>query len=651
MPAPETFHRLVWDDKPATLSTYINRFPQLVNEEDRFGRTPLHIAARLARMECARDLLNNGANAKTCDGFGWSCVQAAVMSKNREMIRLIHQWRDYQRMLSIENEFPKLVNHLEQAADYYVEMKMEFSSWLPFISKYCPNDCYKIYKKGRKVRIDWTLCGNENGVWQRGLNSIYVTVEENDILIKTVNHEKKQLTEHRIRMTTDQSSPDSRSTEKMEENEKENTENLFGKFAISDANILFRLTTPMTTTYLDTESIQFQRCKSGFYGWRVDRSEVVDDFDCEVYTANNCTIIHRSIMSHLSNERKEFWKKQHKNFAAQASTMFNSLGCTSEEKLELNKLKTNMNLENEDKMKLFDDEKYIQHIEKTTNNNGEEEEEKEEVEKPDKIDGLNQTEYFDALSKGKNGFTTKSLDQSSKSFSVRTNLWLYNDYPLKFEKHILPILHLLSHTNTYVKKLCDFIEEKLPHGFPLKIEVPLYKIIKIKFSFENVNSSRTAAQYVNYNKEKEVCEISDEVFEIDSSYVVKDSEMEHIENLFKAFNVQEDIEEELDFEEELHDDLGDNLYSEKLTLKEMLNDTNNLSLPKFQNEMQKAIEESLKLEPEFVQTITQVSNDVDTDLQEAIKLSLETHEKEKMKIESEEDETLKKILSLSLVDQ
>jgi len=72
-----------------------------------------------------------------------------------------------------------------------------------------------------------------------------------------------------------------------------------------------RLTTPVVTTYIDTEKISFERNKSGLWGWRADKVEEVNGHECKVFAANNVELVTKTRMEHLSasDRAKSFMPK------------------------------------------------------------------------------------------------------------------------------------------------------------------------------------------------------------------------------------------------------------------------------------------------------------------------------------------------------
>ena len=83
-----------------------------------------------------------------------------------------------------------------------MEISWSFGSWVPLVSKFCPYDNYKIWKKGSCIRMDTTLIGFENLQWIRGdvsflfsenLKAHVEGEEEPGSHVAIVNHKKKKV--------------------------------------------------------------------------------------------------------------------------------------------------------------------------------------------------------------------------------------------------------------------------------------------------------------------------------------------------------------------------------------------------------------------------------------------------------------------------
>ena len=97
----------------------------------------------------------------------------------------------------VETSKPRINSALKEMFDFYVEIKWDFESWIPLVSRFLPSDICKVYKKGTHLRVDCTLgdlakdaaSSNANGEksssisassvinWQRGDLSFIFDIE------------------------------------------------------------------------------------------------------------------------------------------------------------------------------------------------------------------------------------------------------------------------------------------------------------------------------------------------------------------------------------------------------------------------------------------------------------------------------------------
>ena len=61
-----------------------------------------------------------------------------------------------------------MVRALKTLGDYVVDLRWDFTSWIPLVSKMLPSDVCKISKKGASIRLDTTLVDFTEMKWERG---------------------------------------------------------------------------------------------------------------------------------------------------------------------------------------------------------------------------------------------------------------------------------------------------------------------------------------------------------------------------------------------------------------------------------------------------------------------------------------------------
>lgn len=279
-------HLLVWENDYDGLKKELgnNVTAEELERKDTRGRSALMLAVTLGHLEVAKLLMDRGANVNTENKDGWTVVQEAVATGDPELVHSVLERRDYQRYSSRVGGVPELLLKLKEAPDFYVEMKWEFTSWVPLVSRMCPSDTYKVYKQGSRVRIDTTLLGFDQNNWQRGNTSFIFHGQNDQATIMEVDHETKQVYVEQMRVI----SPSD-----------------LAVLHPSPEAVSARLTAPIVTTYIDTDKISFERNKSGMWGWRQDKTESINGKVCKVFGASNVELVTKTRSEHLSEQDKE----------------------------------------------------------------------------------------------------------------------------------------------------------------------------------------------------------------------------------------------------------------------------------------------------------------------------------------------------------
>ncbi|NXN10294.1 AN13D protein, partial [Indicator maculatus] len=184
------------------------------------------------------------------------------------------------------------------------------------------------------------------------------------------------------------------------------------------------------------------RNKSGIWGWRSEKMEVVSGYEAKVYSASNVELVTKTRTEHLSDQDKSRCKG--------SKTPFHS---------------------------------FLGIAQQHGTHNG--------VPVPQAASPTNPTaitpeEYFDPHFDLETRNIGRPIEMSSKVQRFKATLWLCEQHPLSLAEQVTPIIDLMAISNAHFAKLRDFITLKLPPGFPVKIEIPLFHVLNARITFSNL---------------------------------------------------------------------------------------------------------------------------------------------------------------------
>ncbi|XP_005722250.1 ankyrin repeat domain-containing protein 13A [Pundamilia nyererei] len=422
-------HSAVWENDYRKLEQLLTSTQNDIEAVDPRGRTPLHLAVSLGHLESVRILLRHGGQVTKENANNWTVLQEAVSTGDPEMVQLVLQRRDYLKASTALGGVPELLSKIRVSPDFYMEMKWEFTSWIPLVSRVCPSDVCRIWKSGASLRVDVTLLGFENMTWIRGRRSYIFRGDDSFAELMEVNHDDEVVDIERFNISQEMEDV---TLESMQPAEQE---------------VAKRLTTPIVNTYLDTKDIAFERTKSGIWGWRADKTEVVNGFEAKVFSVNNVNVVIRTRTEHLTDEEKARIKSERNILESLLGTVEQHINAQGDLTLEY----------------------------ATANN----------------PTAITPEEYFDPdfdLVKRDIG---RPIELSIRTQKFKGTLWMSEDHPLSLVEQVTPIIDLMARTSSHFARLRDFVTLKFPPGFPVKIEIPLFHVLNAKITFGSVNKCST----------------------------------------------------------------------------------------------------------------------------------------------------------------
>uniref|UniRef100_A0A452T2N0 Ankyrin repeat domain 13A n=1 Tax=Ursus maritimus TaxID=29073 RepID=A0A452T2N0_URSMA len=555
-------HLCIWD------KSHLN-----VEALDPRGRTLLHLAVSLGHLESARVLLRHKADVTKENREGWTVLHEAVSTGDPEMVYTVLQHRDYHNTSMALEGVPELLQKILEAPDFYVQMKWEFTSWVPLVSRICPNDVCRIWKSGAKLRVDITLLGFENMSWIRGRRSFIFKGEDNRAELMEVNHDDRVVTTEHFdlsqemeRLTLDLMKPKGREVER-------------------------RLTSPVINTSLDTKNIAFERTKSGFWGWRTDKAEVVNGYEAKVYTVNNVSVITKIRTEHLTEEEKKRYKER----------AFAGFDLTTE---------------------------------CATANNP---------------TAITPEEYFNEEFDLKDRDIGRPKELTIRTQKFKATLWMCEDFPLSLVEQVIPIIDLMARTSAHFARLRDFIKLEFPPGLFIKAfilsEIPLFHVLNARITFGNVNGCSTSISITPQNALRLPSshvtnfEVDQSVFEIPDSY--------HVQDNGRNVHLQDEDYEIMQFA--IQQSLLESSRSQELSGP--ASNGGIIQAHAYDAQYERAVQESLLTSSEgLCPGASSERSRFDSDLQLAMELSAKELEEWELRLREEEEE-LQQVLQLSLTEK
>lgn len=420
-------HVLVWENDFRKLETEIQT--SNIEEVDPRGRTPLHLAVSLGHLESVRVLLRHGADVAKENGKNWTVLQEAVSTGDPEMVQLVLQRRDYLKASTALGGVPELLCKIRESPDFYMEMKWEFTSWIPLVSRVCPSDVCRIWKSGACLRVDTTLLGFENMTWIRGRRSYIFRGEDNCTELMEVNHEDEVVDTERFDLS------------------REIEDVTLDSMQPAEQEVAKRLTTSIVNTYLDTKDIAFERAKSGIWGWRSDRTEAVNGYEAKVFSVNNVNVVIRTRTEHLTDEEKARIKSERNVLESLLGTVEQQIGAQGDMTMEF----------------------------ATATN----------------PTAITPEEYFNPNFDLQGRDIGRPIELTIRTQKFKGTLWMSEEHPLSLVEQVTPIIDLMARTSTHFARLKDFINLRFPPGFPVKIEIPLFHVLNARITFGSVNKCST----------------------------------------------------------------------------------------------------------------------------------------------------------------
>ncbi|CAK8689558.1 ankyrin repeat domain-containing protein 13C-B-like [Clavelina lepadiformis] len=298
-------HELVFKNDISGVSKLINQHKLdeevgLEKLQDHHGNTPLHLAVMLGHKECVQILLKHGHAVNIKNNAGWTALQEAVSYGDRQTITSLFRSLRKEHKKTMRDQKPEIRQALQSfGEDFYIEMKWDFQSWIPFVSRILPSDTCHIYRSGFRFRMDSTLEDFSDRRWVRGDITFIVNFDtEGEPAMFLLDNKNKVY----------------QCMQKQTPQEKE---------ASIEDEVDIAMSTDVVDGSMKTKQTSIERVTTGWI-FRQEKSEKIGQFDADFYRIYGLKLVTRKRREHLSEEDIKK-NKSLRDALSQAETAENAL--------------------------------------------------------------------------------------------------------------------------------------------------------------------------------------------------------------------------------------------------------------------------------------------------------------------------------------
>ncbi|KAM7342078.1 ankyrin repeat domain-containing protein 13C [Cochliomyia hominivorax] len=413
-------HKCIFLDDRVALKALLEKKTENLSQKDKHGNTPLHLAVMLGRKECIDLLLQHNATVKIKNNEGWTVLAEAISYGDRDTISTLLKKLRQQSRAHLESRRASMIKGLKQIQDFYMELKWDFTSWVPLVSRMLPSDVCRIHKCGSSLRLDTTLVDFNDMRWERGDTSFIFRGDQ------PMNHSITVL-----------------------DNEYQCYKHIHYEDSDIEDEVDILMSSDILAAHMSTKSIQFARAQSGWI-FREDRKEVVGgQYQSELYAIHGLVLKQRKRREHLSQDDIQKNKAMLATMSqGRRSSLTNSnsnspeVGTPNVSSLEITRRSS---LPPPPKPSIT----WEQYINADTGN----------------CPPLGRTPVH---------------KQSNKS--LKATVAMSKEFPLSVDM-LLNILEVIGPFK-HISKLREFVALKLPPGFPVKVEIPVLHTVTAKITFQ-----------------------------------------------------------------------------------------------------------------------------------------------------------------------